>query len=544
MKMKDMFIGTLRNAPAEATKDLESYKLMLRAGLIRKEASGIFTLLPLGVRAIEEIKNVFRNTLENINSQEYSPSYFLPQEVHGFRVEEKYGKVYSFSEKYISKFISTFSIDLESNKRFSMKFHNFNRGFKEKEKPKQGLLRCKDNIMLELIEVNNDYENIEVNYESLKKQLIEDLRIMGIEAITKKVYENNIVLEEEILVKSNLGDEELLYCNQCGSLEKKQLAKIQHCQCDENLLRERNKIFTPNIKTIEDLVTFLNVGKKNIAKTLIYDIDNEKVAVMVLGNREVSQEKIKEFIKNCRVMKMADEDTVREVTGANVGFAGPVGIKTDKLLVDEEIVKTKNLIVGANETDYHYINVNYNRDFQGIVGDFKTGQNHDICNECENPMEIVHYIKIGQLRIHKKLLVNSREDNNLVLSDIALNLSKILGTIVEINGKEDAICWPISVCPYEVAVIVAVWKNQEQNQWANHIYEEIKKLGVRAILDNREERAGVKFKDADLIGAPIRITVGKYIGEGLVEYKDSALESTELITIEEIMTRIKKLKTN
>jgi prolyl-tRNA synthetase len=314
-------------------------------------------------------------------------------------------------------------------------------------------------------------------------------------------------------------------------------------------LKTFNKVETPNIRTIEELVTFFNTTAKKFAKTLIFKADGKVVAVMVRGDREVNEVKVINAIGGAVDFEMADAETVFAATSAAVGFAGPSGIKVDYLFVDNEVANMSNIIVGANDTGYHYENANYGRDFEGTVGDFRKVVEGDKCPKCGESLTIARGIEVGHIfklgtKYSKSMGANFIDENGdskpLIMGCYGIGLNRTMAAVIEQNNDDNGIVWPLSVAPYKVIVIPVVTKDAEQMRIANELYESLRKLGIDVLIDDRDERAGVKFKDADLIGIPVRITVGKKINEGLVEFKLRNSADIELVAIDKVLDRVKQ----
>jgi len=268
---------------------------------------------------------------------------------------------------------------------------------------------------------------------------------------------------------------------------------------------------------------------------------------MVRGDRDVSELKVKDYL-NCISLELADEDIVKKATGAEVGFAGPIGINVNMLLVDYEVKNTKNMIVGANQTGYHIINVNYGRDFEGILGDFRKFTPYDKCPVCGFDVSIKKGIEVGRIvklkdKYSKKMSINfvdnDGKEKSIVIGYYYININKLLSSIVEQNNDEKGIIWPISVSPYKVIIIPVNIKDSLQMEISEEIYKNLKDMGVEVLIDDRNERAGVKFNDADLIGIPMRIIVGKKINEGVLEFKFRNSSEVEEVEIEKIYDKIK-----
>ena len=313
-------------------------------------------------------------------------------------------------------------------------------------------------------------------------------------------------------------------------------------------LKELNKIETPHTKTIEDLAKLFNCSEKKIAKTLIYRADDKVVAVMVRGDREVNEVKVSNALGGVIELDMASESMVKNATNAEVGFVGPIGIKVDRLLVDTEVANMFNFIVGANETGFHIENVNYGRDFEGEVSDFRNITEGEKCPVCGKEItiargtEVGHIFKLGTKysdAMNATFIDENGKTKPFIMGCYGIGVTRTMASIIEQHNDENGIIWPLSVAPYHVSIIIANMKDETQITLAEKMHEELENMGIEVFLDDRNERAGVKFKDSELMGIPMRITVGKKVSEGIVEFKLRNGGENENISIEDVYNKIK-----
>ena len=310
---------------------------------------------------------------------------------------------------------------------------------------------------------------------------------------------------------------------------------------------EVEKIATPNSRGIDEVSEFLNISPKKTVKTLLYNVDGKIVAVFVRGDREVNEVKVANASNASGDIEMASREEYINATGCDIGFAGPIGIKADLILVDEEVKNMYNFVVGANETGYHIQNVNYGRDFEGTIGDFRNVTEGEKCPVCGEKItiargtEVGHIFKLGTKyseAMNANFIDEDGKEKPFIMGCYGIGVTRTMASIIEQHHDENGIVWPLSVAPYHVSVIPVNVKDEEQIKVANELYEELISMGVEVLLDDRNERAGVKFKDSELMGIPMRITVGKKIGDGEVEFKlrDSEME---VIKISDVCNIIK-----
>ena len=539
MKMSNMLVGTLREVPAEA--EIESHKLMLRAGLMRKMAAGIYNYMPLGLKVIENVKNIVREEMNNAGAQEFLASALIPAELwqesgrwdaYGaemFRLKDRHNRDFCLGPTHEEVFTDIVRNEIKSYKQLPLNLYQIQTKYR----------------------VDKDQEGLDLAYEKMRKAYVNIFNRCGLDA--KAVAADSGAIggsgSAEFMVKSEVGEDDVVFCTACDYAANIEKAPSTPEHGEKQELMEVEKVETPAVKSIEDLAKFFECSPKKIAKTLIFQADDKVVAVVLRGDREANEVKIANAIGEVIELEMASEEAVKEATGAAVGFAGPMGIKVDMLLVDQEVANMYNFIIGANETDMHLKNVNYGRDFEGIVGDFRNVTIGEKCPECGKEItisrgtEVGHIFKLGTKYSESMGATFIDEDGKakpFIMGCYGIGVTRTVASIIEQHNDENGIIWPLEVAPYHVSVIPANVKNEEQATKAEEIYNELRKMGVEALLDDRKERAGVKFKDSELMGIPMRITVGKMIGEGQVEFKLRNGGEVETLSIEEVYNRVRE----
>ncbi|AKA71388.1 proline--tRNA ligase [Clostridium scatologenes] len=549
MKLSKMILGTLRDVQGET--ELESYKLMLRAGIIRKVASGVYNFMPIGKKVIENVNSLIKNEMEKMDSQEIEVAQFIPFELLNqcnnkessftdtFEIVDKNQKKFYVGADFKESYIEIIKNEIKSYKQLPVSIYSIQKRIKDETKPKFGIIKSKEFNELQCYIFYDD------SLESGKyvNRLCEVFKDIYNKCGLDFIKTNSL----KFFVKHPLGEEQVVCCEGCGYKEDLEIATCTLQEKEEDDMKPVNKISTPDTRTIDELASLFNTTPEYFVKTIIYKINSKIVAVMVRGDREVNETKVKSKIGHIVSFELADEEIVRYATSAEIGFAGPINLKCDTLLVDEEITRMRNFMVGANETGYHYECVNYERDFTGTVGDFKKITEKDRCPICGNSINIKNVMGLGEII---NLETAYSEDMSAVFLDklgkskpmsiikASINVDRLLALIAEQNHDENGIVWPKRVAPYEVIVIAAVFKNEEQMKTAENIYNKLRSMEIDVLLDDRDERAGVKFKDADLIGVPIRITVGKKISEGKVEFKLRNNGNVEDINIGDIEEKV------
>ena len=561
MKLSKMLISTLREVPGEA--EIASHKLMLRAGMIRKSATGIYTFMPNGVRVLKNVENIVREEMDRAGAQEFLASALIPADLwqesgrwdvmgpEMIRVKDRNGRDFCLGPTHEEIFTDLARNEIKSYKQLPLNLYQIQTKYRDERRPRFGVMRSREFIMKDAYSFDKDNEGLDISYmkmyEAYNKIFTRcDLEFSAVEADSGAMGGSG---SAEFMVKSDIGEDEIAFCTSCNYAANTEKATSKLEEVEREVEKELKKTETPNVRTIEELVAFFNTNNRKFAKTLIYKADDKVVGVMVRGDRSLNETKVSNALGGVMELEMADAETVLNATSAEIGFAGPIGLKVDILLVDEEVTRMSNFIVGANDTGYHYENINYERDFKGIVGDYKLVSEGDMCPKCGSPINIRRGVEVGHIfklgtKYSQAMGANYLDENGksvpLVMGCYGIGVNRTVAAIIEQHHDENGIIWPMAVAPYKVIIMPANVKDEEQMKMADKIYEELKLRGIDVLLDDRNERVGVKFKDSDLIGIPIRVTVGKKIVEDIVEFKLRKNQDIEEVKIEAIVSRIEK----
>lgn len=560
MKMSKMLISTLREVPAEA--EVESHKLMLRAGLMRKMAAGVYNYMPLGLRVVKKVEEIIREEMNEAGAQEFLGSALIPSElwkesgrwdVYGpelFRLKDRNEREFCLGPTHEEVFTDIARNEIKSYKQLPLNLYQIQTKYRDEMRPRFGVMRSREFIMKDAYSFDKDEAGLDEAYNKMHYAYVNIFTRCGLDA--KCVDADSGAIggsnSAEFMIKSEVGEDDVVFCNVCDYAANIEKATSTPELEEKSEAKKLAKIETPNSRTIEELVTFFNCSEKNFAKTLIFKVDGKVVAVMVRGDRQVNETKVKNALGGAVDFEMADEEVVRNATGAAIGFAGPIGIKVDELLVDIEVANMYNFVVGANETGYHIINVNYGRDFEGKVGDYRNITEGEKCPHCgakvniSRGTEVGHIFKLGTKyseAMNATFIDENGESKPFIMGCYGIGVTRTVAAIIEQNHDENGIIWPMSVAPYHIVIIPVNIKDEEQMRVAEELYSKIKKLGIDVVMDDRNERAGVKFKDADLLGIPMRVTVGKKINEGQVEFKLRSEEDIQVINIDDVLDTVK-----
>lgn len=560
MKMANMLVSTLREVPAEA--EIDSHKLMLRAGMIRKMASGIYNYMPLGLKVLKNIEEIVREEMNDAGAQEFLASAILPAElwqesgrwdVYGeemFRLKDRNNREFCLGPTHEEVFTDMARNEIKSYKQLPVNLYQIQTKYRDERRPRFGIMRSREFIMKDAYSFDKDQAGLDTSFDNMNEAYVKIFSRCGISAKCVEADSGAIggSNSAEFMVKSEVGEDDVVFCTSCDYAANMEKAPSTVEKSEKEEVKDIIKTETPNTKTIENLTAFFNISAKKLVKTLIFNVDGKIVAVMVRGDREVNETKVSNAIGGVVQFEMATGEEVFKATNAAVGFAGPVGIKVDELLVDEEVVNMYNFIVGANETGFHLENVNYGRDFEGKVGDYRNITIGEKCPSCGAEItiargtEVGHIFKLGTKyseAMKATFIDESGKEKPFVMGCYGIGVTRTMASVIEQHHDEYGITWPLAVAPYHVSVIPVNVKDEAQMEIAEKLYNELKALGVDALLDNRNERAGVKFKDSELIGIPMRITVGKKIGDGEIEFK-LRTEEVEVIKIEDAIGKVKE----
>lgn len=566
MRVSQMFIPTLREVPAEA--EIASHKLMLKAGLMRKLASGIYSFLPLGYRTFRKIEQIVREEMDSAGAQELVMSALLPAETYQasgrwevfgpemFRLKDRSGRDFCLGPTHEEVFTDLVKHEIRSYRSLPMTLYQIQTKYRDEIRPRFGVIRSREFVMKDAYSFDRDEAGLDISYAKMYEAYC---RIFGRCGLDYLVVEADSGAmggsgSQEFMVKSEIGEAAIAHCDNCGYAANDEKAE---CMPDldndtvpagSRLKPEIEKVVTPDARTIDELTRFFHCSSRNFAKTLIFKADDRIVAAMVRGDRDLNEVKLHNYL-GCSELEMADAETVKKVTGAEVGFAGPIGLNV-RLIVDMEVAGMRNFIVGANETGYHLKNVNIERDFAAYeTGDIRKVTEGDKCSKCGAPLNIIRGIEVGHIfklgtKYSKALdcvyLDTNGKEQPMVMGCYGIGISRTMAAIIEQNNDDNGIIWPMSVAPYHVIIIPVNTEDGIQARTAERIYRELQAAGIEVLLDDRNERAGVKFKDADLIGIPLRITIGKKAGEDIIEYKQRRSPDVRELKVEEVVNQVRK----
>lgn len=563
MRFSRMLIPTLREVPNDA--EIQSHILMIRAGLIRKSSAGLYTFLPLGLKVLQKVEAIVRNEMNNAGALEILPPFVTPAELwqesgrfdsmgpEMLRVKDRHDNYLVLSPTNEEAFTSVVRENVHSYKDFPITLYQINTKFRDEIRPRFGVMRSREFIMKDAYSFDVDEAGLDKNYELMRKTYRQIFKRCGLN--TDPVQADNGSMggsaSEEFMVPSQVGENEIVKCSNCDYVANTERATaFRDFKKNNETVADMEKVETPNTRTIEELTEFFKTTPKNFIKSIIYIANKKPVMAIIRGDLEINETKLKNAIPAAEI-ELADEDTIYKVTGAPIGFAGPVGIRKIKIIADDSVSYMVNSITGANKKDLHIKNVNIERDFKpDTITDISLTIAGDACPKCQKPLEIYRGIEVGQIfklgyKYTKALNVTFQAEDGKskhpIMGCYGIGIQRTMASVIEQSHDDWGIIWPMSLAPYHIIIVPTNTTDEVLMSKAEEIYTELRKK-YDVIIDDRDERAGVKFKDADLIGIPIRITVGKsFAKEGMLEVKERAKSDREMVSPEDLYKRVDEI---
>ncbi|MGB9802520.1 proline--tRNA ligase, partial [Desulfofundulus sp.] len=564
MRVSQLLLPTLREVPAEA--EVVSHQLLLRAGFIRKAAAGVYTFLPLAWRVIKKIEQIIREEMDRQGAQEIMMPIIQPAElwqesgrwdVYGpelFRLKDRHGRDFCLGPTHEEIVTALVRQEVNSYRQLPQLLYQIQNKYRDERRPRFGLLRGREFIMKDLYSFDRDEAGLEISYQKMYEAYTRvftrcGLKFRPVEADSGAIGGNDT---HEFMVLADSGEALVVFCpdESCGYAANVERATspLQHGPTSEEAPLPLEVVDTPGMHTVEQVTGYLGVDSRRLIKTLLYQTEKGVVAALVRGDREVNEVKLQKVLDVLH-LELADPATVKRVTGAAVGYAGPVGLQDVRLVADDEVMLLVNAVAGANRDDAHLVNVNPGRDFTPrVVADIRVVRAGDPCPKCGAPLEETRGIEVGQIfklgdkysrALGATYLDEHGQSRAIIMGCYGIGVTRTMAAAVEQNHDENGIIWPVSIAPFHVAVIPVNHRDERQVSLAEKVYLELQASGVEVVLDDRAERAGVKFKDADLVGYPLRITVGNQaVQTGELEVRRRAGGETRLVPQEQIVKHI------
>ncbi len=563
MLWSQYFIPTLKETPADAV--VPSHQLMLRAGLIRQIAAGAYAYLPIGHRVLRKIENIVREEMNRAGAIELHMPAMQPIDLwketgrdeamgstlvqlpdKSFRKGTVLGPTH---EEVITEIVRAY---VNSYKQLPVTLYQIQTKFRDEERPKSGVLRTREFLMKDAYSFNPSLESLNESYERMYAAYCKIYERCGMPYVAVEADSGAIGgdASHEFMVVTDAGEDWLVRTEDgsyAANVERAIVAPLKAGPTQDATNLE--EIHTPGKATIDEVSTLLKCKPSDMIKTIVYSADETPVVVLVRGDHEVNEAKLRKFL-DCKSLELAKVETIRKVTGADVGFAGPVGLAGVRIVADQAVTIMQNAVTGANKTDYHYTGVNLDRDFSitesadlryAVQGDSSPNGSPFVFEKC---IEVGHVFKLGT-KYSDAMKATFLDENGksipIIMGCYGIGVNRILAASIEASHDDNGICWPISISPFAVHIAALDVREESVMQTAMKIHDELEAAGIDVLLDDRDSRPGAKFKDADLIGIPYRVTVGKRgLADGIVEFKLRKSDEVEKIAPDQIVGVIRE----
>ncbi len=559
MRVSKYILPTLKENPSDAV--VLSHRLMLRAGLMRKESAGMYAYLPLGLKVLKKIINIVKEEMDRAGAHEclmpeltnadyWKESgrwYTMGPEM--FRIEDRNGLEYALGPTHEEAFTNLVRSVASSYRDLPLNLYQINTKFRDEIRPRFGVIRSKEFIMKDAYSFDMDQKGLDESYNAMAIAYRRIFERCGLETIPVQADSGNMggSTSEEFMVASEIGEEVLLLCEKCEYRANSEKAEYRRPAAESEIpADEMKEVHTPDVKTIDDLVKFFKCEEDKFLKSIIYVADDKPLMVVVPGSREINEHKLANYL-GCVNLNLASDEVVHQVTGAPFGFAGPVGLNA-RVLFDISVKGLNNAITGANKKDYHFAGVNPGRDFViSEEADLTSARAGDICPKCGASMyekkgiEVGHIFKLGYKytkAMNLTVLNETGESVTPIMGCYGIGVNRTMAAIVEQCSDERGIIWPKEVTPFHVH-LVGISKTDEETKAVDKIYDKLMNSGIDVLYDDRKASPGFKFADADLIGVPLRVTAGKgFFANGEVEFKERSKKEIVNISVDKIVEEI------
>ena len=558
MKLSNSYFYTLREDQRD--EDSASGNLLVKAGYIKKTSAGVYMLLPMGLKVSNNIENIIRKNMNKQGGQEIKMPALISSEYY-----EKSGRLDSFGKSiyrlkdrnehdfvlgptHEELFAMAAGAKIKSYKDMPFNLYQFQTKFRDEPRARFGLIRVKEFVMKDAYSFDTNEEGLDISYKKMYQAYKDSFDEMGINYKLVKASTGVMggLLSEEFQAITPIGEDDVIYCESCDYSSNKEVAEVITSPATNEKELDKQEVATPNQKTIEEVCSFLNIDQNKSLKAVMLNVNGELVICFIKGTRELNESKVLKIL-NAQELAFADDDLLNK-NGIVPGFVGPIGIKC-KYLVDKEVLTMKNFVTGANKEGFHIINANIKDfDIKDKVFDIVCAEENDLCPKCGKPLKKTKGIEIGNLfklgtKYSKAMNLQYADESN-ALNDVwmgsyGIGIGRTMAAIVEQNHDEKGIVWPENIAPYKAIILIMQVKDETQVNLANEIYDALTSKGIECILDDRNERPGVKFNDSELLGIPHIITVGRDAKDGVVEYKNRKTNNKDTMNLEDLFKIIK-----
>ncbi len=562
MLLSKYLLPTLKEVPADA--EVISHKLMLRAGMIRKLAAGIYSTLPLFQRTLQKFETIIREEMNRACGQEITLPGVQPAEIwqeskrwdfYGkelLRLKDRHGRAFCLGPTHEEVITDLVRREVRSYRQLPLMLYQIQTKFRDEIRPRFGIMRAREFVMKDAYSFDCDDASAETSYHAMYEAYSRIFERCGLEFRAVEADTGSIggSFSHEFMVLADSGEDSIVYCESCGYAANQEKAEIKPPveSGSASAVLTRKAVQTPGQRTVEEVTAFLGVSPEKLIKTLIFATENGPVAALVRGDHEINEIKLKNHL-GCQELALADDALVEQTTRAPRGFAGPVDLNI-KIYADNGLKGCANMISGGNEQDVHFTNINAPRDFTVTeYADLRHAAPGDICARCSSSLNLCKGIEVGHIfklgtkyseALNATYLDHSGKEQLIVMGCYGIGVGRTVAAAIEQNHDKDGIIFPKTLAPFNVYLLPISMKENPVGETALHLYEQLAAEGLETLLDDRDERPGIKFKDADLIGIPLRVTIGKKTLErGMVEVRNRKSRDVELVRVEEVVKYVR-----
>jgi prolyl-tRNA synthetase len=569
MKWSQCHIPTLRDDPAEA--EIASHRLLMRAGYMRKLAAGVYNYLPLMQRVLLKVTQIVREEMNAAGAVEILMPVLIPAELWQqsgrwetfgpelMKAQDRHHRDLILGGTHEEVVTHLVKGELRSYRQLPLNLYQIQTKFRDEIRPRFGLMRGREFIMKDAYSFDRDEAGLKISYQKMLDAYKKAFDRCGLETRTVEsdtgAMGGTAAHEFMVIVDTEGGENVIFHCDNCdyaANLDKADSLEPEEPQDQGHSQKPMEKVATPGAKTVEEVTAFLGVSSKKLAKTLLYQADDQMVAAMIRGDRQINEVKLKNAL-GCIHLEMADSEAVEKNTGAEVGFAGPIGLKGVRIVADREVSRLQNFVTGANQNDHHLTNVNVGRDFEiDQVAEIRCAQEGERCPRCKTGklstsrgIEVGNTFMLGTKYSRSLGATFSDEDGQekpFIMGSYGIGITRTAQAAVERFHDEKGIIWPPSIAPFSVEILPLNVNDEKQVGAALQIYQNMREQGMEVLLDDRDERAGVKFNDADLIGLPLRVNVGaKSLKQDKVEICVRKTGEISLVSVQQVAPACREL---
>ena len=557
MKLNDKYFFTLREDQRE--EDSASGNLLVKAGYIKKTSAGVYMMLPLGLRVQNKIEDIIRKNMNETGAQEVKMPALIAAEYYEdsgrmagfgpsiFKLKDRTSKDMVLGPTHEELFAYAAKSMIKSYKDMPFNLYQFQDKFRDEPRARFGLVRVKEFVMKDAYSFDTNEQGLDKSYKLMFDAYKKSFDEMKLDYRIVKADTGIMggLLSEEFQAIAPIGEDTLIYCDDCEFSSNMEITEVVRPEKQKEDLKPIQEVETPNCESIEDVCKLLNVPTSKAVKALIMNVDGQLVIFFMNGDRELNETKVQKLL-NAQEINFAD-DALIATSNAVAGYCGPIGLNC-KVIIDNEVLEMTNFVCGANKKGYHYINANVSDIKYDMVADITCAKDGDLCPKCHKPLKFTKGIEVGNTfklgtKYSKAMDLQYADENNKLqdvwMGSYGIGIGRTMAAIVEQNHDDKGIIWPENIAPYKAIILVMSTKDETQMKLANDLYDKLNAAGIETMLDDRNERPGVKFNDAELIGIPYRITVGKGAPDNIVEFKPRTAETAENISADEIINKLK-----